>query len=225
MDRKQIKEEAKAKYKGNKWNILMPLILMTIIIFVITYAIELLGVPLTNTNGTNTNAGYIVNFIISMLQALFIVGYIKYMINFVRTGKFMPLNEALSVLKDSWGTVLLGYILITIFTSIGFVLLIVPGIILSLGFTMFNYLVADEQVTDALDGIKKSWNMMKGYKADLFVFVLSFFGWFLLCMLTLGILLIWIIPYYQSAITIYYEKLRQVKNQTTTTIEQPITQE
>ena len=66
---------------------------------------------------------------------------------------------------------------------------------------------------------------MKGYKADLFVFVLSFFGWFLLSMLTLGILLIWIIPYYQTAITIYYEKLRQIKNQTTTTIEQPITQE
>ena len=214
MDRKQIKEEAKAKYKGHKWDILMPLILMTVVIFVITYAVELLGVPLTNADDTSTNAGYIFNFVISMLEALFVVGYVKYMINFVRTGKFMSLKEALSVLKDSWGTVLLGYILITIFTSIGFVLLIVPGIILSLGFTMFNYLVADQQVTDALDGIKKSWNMMKGYKADLFVFVLSFFGWFLLCILTLGILLIWVVPYYQTAVTIYYDKLKQIKNNT-----------
>ena len=52
---------------------------------------------------------------------------------------------------------------------------------------------------------------MKGYKWDYFVFSLSFIGWYFLCVLTLGILFIWLIPYCNTAFAIYYEKLQQTK--------------
>ena len=52
---------------------------------------------------------------------------------------------------------------------------------------------------------------MKGYKGDYFVFLLSFIGWFLLVPFTLGIILIWLLPYILVAQIIYYEKLSELK--------------
>ena len=53
---------------------------------------------------------------------------------------------------------------------------------------------------------------MKGYKADYFVFMLSFLGWILLGVLTLGILYIWLYPYMETAKILYYEKLKEIKS-------------
>ena len=40
---------------------------------------------------------------------------------------------------------------------------------------------------------------MYGHKTDLFVLGLSFIGWYILSILTCGILFIWVIPYVQTA--------------------------
>jgi uncharacterized membrane protein len=49
---------------------------------------------------------------------------------------------------------------------------------------------------------------MKGHKMKLFLLDLSFIGWSLLCIFTLGIGLLWLIPYMQSARAAFYEDLR-----------------
>ena len=43
--------------------------------------------------------------------------------------------------------------------------------------------------------MKESKNLMKGYKLDLFLLWLSFIGWALLAILTLGIGFLWLSPY------------------------------
>jgi uncharacterized membrane protein len=43
---------------------------------------------------------------------------------------------------------------------------------------------------------------------DMFVFVLSFFGWALLAGITFGLGAIWLIPYMSVATVLYYEELR-----------------
>lgn len=40
---------------------------------------------------------------------------------------------------------------------------------------------------------------MKGHKWDLFIFDLSYIGWFFLVSLTCGILIIYVYPYYTTA--------------------------
>ena len=62
-----------------------------------------------------------------------------------------------------------------------------------------------------VESIKKSWEMMKGYKWNYFVFILSFLGWILLTPFTLGLLFIWLIPYMTVAEIIYYERLKEKK--------------
>ena len=98
----------------------------------------------------------------------------------------------------------------SIVISIGFVLFIIPGIILTFGLAMSSLIVIDTDL-GPIDALKKSWSMMKGYKWNYFVFILSFLGWILLSPFTLFLLLIWLVPYMTVAEIIYYEKLKEIK--------------
>ena len=91
-------------------------------------------------------------------------------------------------------------------------LLIVPGIILSLSYSQSAYILADkaDESMSPIDILKKSREMMYGHKMELFTLQLSFIGWLLLGTLTLGILYIWIVPYMQVTYTLYYEELKKI---------------
>jgi len=49
---------------------------------------------------------------------------------------------------------------------------------------------------------------MKGKKGKLFLLDLSFIGWFLLCILTLGIGLLWLYPYILTSRAAFYEDVK-----------------
>ena len=53
---------------------------------------------------------------------------------------------------------------------------------------------------------------MNGYKAEIFMLGLSFFGWFLLCILTLGIGFLWLIPYMNTSFALFYTKVLKAKS-------------
>ena len=72
-------------------------------------------------------------------------------------------------------------------------------IIIMLALFMAMYVLLVEEETGAVDALKKSLNLMNGNKGRVFVFMLSFLGWFVLSALTCGILLIWVLPYYYAA--------------------------
>ena len=78
---------------------------------------------------------------------------------------------------------------------------------MALAYTFVLYLIVDKDYAVGPDALKASREMMKGYKWDYFVFELSFIGWIILGVFTLGILYIWLIPYMQVASVLYYEKL------------------
>ncbi|VTS48227.1 DUF975 family protein [Streptococcus dysgalactiae] len=60
-----------------------------------------------------------------------------------------------------------------------------------------------------VDIIEISVAMIKGYKWKLFLLQLSFIGWFLLNILTLGLLNIYLLPYFTTANVIFYNQLKQ----------------
>ncbi|MBQ1632369.1 MAG: DUF975 family protein [Clostridia bacterium] len=67
-------------------------------------------------------------------------------------------------------------------------LLFIPGIIVSLGLFEVPYLLADDPSLSGMEAIRRSWEDMKGHKGELFGLILSFIGWWLLTILTCGIL-------------------------------------
>jgi len=81
---------------------------------------------------------------------------------------------------------------------------------MALAYTFVSFIVIDSDA-EGKDALTKSREMMKGYKTDYFVFILSFFGWFLLIVPTLGLICIWLLPYLMIAETLYYENLKTNK--------------
>lgn len=90
---------------------------------------------------------------------------------------------------------------------IGFYLLIVPGIIAALGLSMTFFIMVDDPNISGVDALRKSWQMMKGYKADYFLFCCRFIGWFLICVLTFGLASFVVTPYFNRAKWHYYRAL------------------
>ncbi len=96
-----------------------------------------------------------------------------------------------------------------LFVALGYICFIIPGVIVSYGLQMVPYILADNPGIGIMEAIKASWNMMKGHKWELFVLDLSFLGWILLDIITLGILgIFYVNPYIYSTHAAFYEALK-----------------
>lgn len=99
--------------------------------------------------------------------------------------------------------------LIYVFTLLWFLLLIIPGIIAMLKYSMAYYILNDNPELRPLEAIELSKQMMYGHKERLFSLWLSFLGWFLLGVFTMGIGFLYVGPYYNAAIANFYEDLKR----------------
>ena len=122
-----------------------------------------------------------------------------------------PYVSAFSVFTENrFGPECINFVMTTIFTFLWSLLLIIPGIIKSYSYAMTPYIVKDMVASGkqvgATDGINASKALMNGHKMDLFIFNLSFIGWFLLGGISV-IGLLWVVPYYQTAKANFYRKL------------------
>lgn len=93
-------------------------------------------------------------------------------------------------------------------------LFIVPGIIKIYEYRMIPYLLADDPNMDSKEAFAKSKQMMKGNKWDAFVLDLSFLGWHILGLLTIGILEVFYVnPYEGQTDAALYERLLSQKTE------------
>lgn len=104
--------------------------------------------------------------------------------------------------------IFLAKFLIGICVFVGIILFIVPGVIIALMLSMTDYILKDNPEISCTDAMKQSAAMMKGHKAQLFWLELSFIGWAILCLLTLGIGFLFLAPYFDSAVAHFYEDLK-----------------
>tara|TARA_B100001093_G_scaffold109921_1_gene102170 strand:- start:542 stop:1144 length:603 start_codon:yes stop_codon:yes gene_type:complete len=114
---------------------------------------------------------------------------------------------------------LTAYLLYFIYIFLWSLLLIVPGIIKAISYSQTFYILGEDDTIGAEDAIKKSMQMMDGYKAKWFGLSLSFIGWGLLCLLTLGIGFLWLIPYIQVSYAKFYLNLKEEFDNKLTAIE------
>ena len=83
-----------------------------------------------------------------------------------------------------------------------------PSIIKALAYSMTYFISKDHPEYSIDECIEASKRMMDGHKGELFILELSFIGWILLSILTLGIGLLWLAPYMDTTIAHYYEELK-----------------
>lgn len=109
---------------------------------------------------------------------------------------------------NNFGTALGAYLLIAIFTLLWMLLLIIPGIIAAISYSMTFFIIADEPSISIMDAIDKSKKMMYGYKWKFFCLNLRFLGWAILCLFTLGIGFLWLIPYMEISFAKFYDDIK-----------------
>lgn len=78
---------------------------------------------------------------------------------------------------------------------------------LQLRFAQVLYLIADNPSIRIIESLRRSGQLMEGNYLRLFLLWLRFTGWFLLGALTLGIGLLWVIPYMAAATAAFYNDL------------------
>lgn len=99
------------------------------------------------------------------------------------------------------------YLLEGLYIFLWMLLLIVPGIIASYRYAMAPFIMAENEDMTASEAINASKALMEGHKAELFFLDLSFFGWGLLNILTLGIGSLFLNPYANTARAAFYRNL------------------
>lgn len=101
-----------------------------------------------------------------------------------------------------------GLLWMSLFIFLWSLLFIVPGIVKAYSYRFTPYILADCPNVKARDALKLSMRMTDGIKGEIFVFDLSFIGWFLLTSITCGILAIYTVPYFKVAEATLYESMK-----------------
>lgn len=145
--------------------------------------------------------------VIQLLLLPMAYGLVVAFLDNIRSGKEYRVEQLFAGFRDYtrvFGTTLL----VGIYTVLWTFLLIVPGIIKSYSYAMTYYVLRDYPELEYNGAIERSMAMMKGHKFDLFYLQLTFIGWGLLCILTLCIGFLWLVPYMNAAQAHFYEDVK-----------------
>ena len=99
------------------------------------------------------------------------------------------------------------FLLEGVFIFLWMLLFIIPGIVASYRYAMAPFLMAENEDMTASEAINASKELMDGHKAELFFLDLSFIGWGILNVLTMGIGSIALNPYKNAARVAFYRSL------------------
>jgi uncharacterized membrane protein len=99
-------------------------------------------------------------------------------------------------------------LLIFIRTYFWVLLFIIPGIIKGISYSMAFYILYDNPDMKSRQALQESIRIMKGNKGKFFGLCLSFTGWMLLGVVSLGIGFFWIFPYISMTLAHFYENIK-----------------
>ena len=91
-----------------------------------------------------------------------------------------------------------------LFTLLWSLLFVVPGIIAAYRYSMAPFIMAENPDIGIREAVRRSKMIMHGNKLRLFRLQLSFFGWYLLTALSLGIGSVFLAPYVNAAVAAFY---------------------
>ena len=108
---------------------------------------------------------------------------------------------------QQFGRAWLWSFLVGLFIFLWSLLFLIPGIVKTFSYAMTPFILLDHPEMGVLDAITESRRIMNGHKWELFCLNFSFIGWWLLSILTLGILGLWIAPYQNITNAAFYRSL------------------
>ena len=101
--------------------------------------------------------------------------------------------------------------IVTVFTFLWALLLVIPGIMAIYKYAMGFYILNKESNISAYDAVVKSKELMMGNRMKLFMLDMSYLVWYLIGILTFGILWLWIFPKHMTARILFFNDLYPVE--------------
>lgn len=200
INRAELKRHAKDQLKG-KWGLAVGSI---IILFLIQFVFNFISGFFED----NTVIFIIVTLLSLIVSSAMSVGICRFSLNYAYDDKQPVLKDIFSGFKVILKAIGL-FFLLGIIVLVGTILLVIPGIIFSFMFSQSYFILADDNTKSIIQCLKESAAMMKGYKLKYFVLSLSFLGWIILGLITLGIGLLWVIPYMNVTTASFYLKVKE----------------
>ena len=152
--------------------------------------------------GAAGGVGYLI------LGGMFEVGVAIAFVNLYRQGSLNFGDLFSGFRKVNFGSTIGLTFFTALFTFLWSLLFVVPGIIAACSYAMAPYIMADHPELSARGCITASKELMRGKKGRYFCLGLSYIGWYLLAILTFGILTLWIEPKVRAAYAAFYEDIK-----------------
>lgn len=207
----ELKNSALAALKGNWAPAVLGAIFFTFATCLITspgYCANMAAFDMPFFNSINpkllklfSNSSFLLNFFLLYPLSL---GYSVAHKELLQNGDAAITRNTVRLAFSGYVRNAVSILLVYLYTLLWTLLFIVPGIIKGLAYSLTPFIVKDNPQLLPNEAINLSMKMMKGHKFDLFYLYLSFIGWILLAMLTLGIGLLWVIPYMQTSMAAFY---------------------
>jgi len=203
MDNGLLKEDAKSKLSGN-W---LKAAVVTFIIWLLTDAFTQEAFIKFGSSGSTTvnPTSGIFNIIGLIVAGPLAIGAVYFYMK-LESGEEPNISIVFDGFQD-FKRGLIFFIVSTIFVALWALLLVIPGIIAAIRYSMGYYLMIENPDMEPMEALRESSELMKGNKMDFFMFALSFIGWVLLSALTLGIGFLLLVPYYQMSKLNFYRKI------------------
>ena len=202
MNNSEIRNVTKEVLKGKYKNVMLPFLLAILLISLsqsqdlYSYVYEAYGKTYMFTIGS----------VALFIQGPISIGLATYSLA-IANQKDYSYNQIFTGFKYFFKALFL-FLLFNISFLIGFIFLIIPGIIIALMFSQIFYIMADDPETGVIDAFKKSASLMKNKKLQLFGLGMRYFGLFILGVFTLGIWWLWLIPQAYVSFAIFYKELQ-----------------
>lgn len=206
----EYKNAALAALNGN-W---APVVVATIVMYIVSFVVQLIVQPLTALADPESEAVmFLAIFVGTMLVSAFVtvpmnVGYYNALNKLYLDGDDKVTSNMFKIGFERVLRYAGGMILMTLYVFLWMLLLVVPGIIKAIAYSLTPYILKDYPELSVNQAINLSIKMMKGHKMRYFLLTLSFIGWGLLGILTLGIGYIWLIPYMYTTTAAFYQDVK-----------------
>ena len=200
MSRAELKARAKDMLRGN-WGTAIAVMLVQAVIMGLG---SRLGPPLAQSQVEGIHVEARANLLMLVISGALSVGICGVYLSFLREGK-AEFSQMFDGFTECFVASLIANLVMGFAVGLGCVLLLIPGIVLSLMFSQTFFILRDHPDLSGIDAMMASKDMMAGHKGEYFVLMLSFIPWFMLCVFVLPIF--YVVPYFTATMTAYYDQL------------------
>lgn len=204
VDRVAIKLEAKGVFRQQRNAFLVAMLIM-IVASMITNTLTNPS-PSAESNTFIVTLGGLVSFVIGSILSFGFAGMCLRALE----GKVVDFKEIADYLPEWWGILKINFV-VAFIVGFGFALLLIPGIIAAILLSQTTYIFIDDPKKPTFQIMRESYELMKNRMGEYFVLMLSFIGWFLLVIVTLGLAAFYVGPYANLTYAAYYQRIAERK--------------